>query len=224
MSARERLTLLRSAALTRLKSTLQVTWPEYERIFSDLQKPTSVAVLRAFPGPMELLSAPKSKVLRVLQKASRGHLGEKTYEELRAAAEGTLALPGSLDALESEVTLLLKQVAFCTEQIKALEASMVEAMASLPEAQALLSIPGVAPVAAAVFLGSLGDPQAYHSSRQVLKLAGLSVVEHSSGTRRGGSDLQEWASTPPAASIPRGIACGPQRRHLPQAVRGTGRS
>lgn len=185
VSARERRTLLRSAALTRLKSTLEVTWPEYERIFPNLQKPTAVAVLRAFPGPAELLAAPKTKVLHVLQKASRGHLGEKTYEQLREAAAGSLALPGSLDALKGEVKLLLQQVGFYTQQIKTLEASMVEAMMPLPEAQTLLSVPGVAPVTAAVFLGSLGDPQAYYSSRQVLKLAGLSLIEHSSGTRTG---------------------------------------
>jgi transposase len=185
VSARERRSLLRSAALTRLKSTLQVTWPEYEGIFTDLQKPTAVAVLRAFSGPQELLAAPRAKVLRLLQRASRGQMGEKTYEKLHAAAEGTLALPGSLHALRDEVKLLLKQIAFYTEQIKSLEASMVEAMMPLPEGQALRSIPGVAPVAAAVFLGSLGDPQAYHSSRQVLKLAGLSLIEHSSGTRTG---------------------------------------
>jgi transposase len=36
-----------------------------------------------------------------------------------------------------------------------------------------------------VFLGSLGDVHAYRSSRQVLKLAGLSLVQDSSGIRHG---------------------------------------
>ncbi len=58
-------------------------------------------------------------------------------------------------------------------------------MEPLPEAQAVLSIPGVAPVAAAIFLGSIGDPKAYQSSRQILALAGLTLVEDSSGTRVG---------------------------------------
>jgi transposase len=43
----------------------------------------------------------------------------------------------------------------------------------------------VAPVAAATFLGSVGDPQSYHSSRQVLALAGLSLTTNSSGERQG---------------------------------------
>jgi transposase len=40
-------------------------------------------------------------------------------------------------------------------------------------------------LSAAVFLGSLGDVHAYRSSRQVLKLAGLSLVQDSSGIRHG---------------------------------------
>jgi transposase len=36
-----------------------------------------------------------------------------------------------------------------------------------------------------VFLWLIGDPQAYESSKQILKLAGLSLVERSSGTTKG---------------------------------------
>lgn len=62
---------------------------------------------------------------------------------------------------------------------------MVETMRDLPEAAALLTIPWVAPVTAATFLGCVGDPRAYACSAQVLKLAGLSLVERSSGITQG---------------------------------------
>ncbi|HEX8361043.1 MAG TPA: IS110 family transposase [Longimicrobium sp.] len=185
VSARERVTKLRGGAVTRLKSTLQITWPEFEAIFDDLEAKTAVAVLRTFPGPAEFLAARKARVLRVLQKASRGQLGEETYDQLREGATRSVALPGSLSALKKEVDLLLSQIAFYTEQVKTLEEAMKEAMEPLPEAQAVLTIPGVAPVAAAIFLGSIGDPKAYQSSRQILALAGLTLVEDSSGTRVG---------------------------------------
>jgi transposase len=58
---------------------------------------------------------------------------------------------------------------------------MAATLTRLPEAPYLLTIPLVAPVTAAVFLGSIGDPQAYSSAREVLKVAGLSLVERSSG-------------------------------------------
>lgn len=185
VSARERLTSLWCAAVARLKTTLQIVWPEFEGIFRSVHRPTPAAVLRAFPTPEALLAAPKRQVMHVLRTASRNHVGKDTYDRLHASAQATLALPGTLASLKREVHLLLDQVEFHKRQIRALEASMVETMKSLPEAEHLITIPGVAPVAAAIFLGSVGDPAAYHSARQVLKLAGMSLVESSSGTKFG---------------------------------------
>jgi len=69
--------------------------------------------------------------------------------------------------------------------MQTLEQLMADRLAELPAARALLTIPNVAPVSAAVFLGSIGDPHAYDSSRQILALAGLTLVERSSGIRTG---------------------------------------
>jgi transposase len=123
--------------------------------------------------------------MHVLRKASRGHLGEAAYARLRAGAEASVALPGARAGLKRELRLLQDQLALYKRHIKALQESMVEVMRQIPEAACLTSIPGVAPVSAAVFLGSIGDVRAYRSSRQVLKLAGMSLVEDSSGMRHG---------------------------------------
>src|SRR5690606_13161003 len=95
VSAREHVTVLRTTARTRLKSILEVVFPEYERIFVQLEKRTALALLKAYPGPQALLAARKSKVLKLLDTTSRGHLGQARYDELMAAAQATLALPGA---------------------------------------------------------------------------------------------------------------------------------
>jgi transposase len=185
VSTRERLSLLRRGAITRLKATLEVVFPEYERIFLQLAKPTALAVLKAYPGPEALLSAPKRQVLKLMRVASRNHLGAERYDELVAAARQTLALPGAQRVLKDEVPMLIELIETYDRQIAQVEVSMVEALSRTPEAPCLLSIPGVAPVTAAVFLGSIGDPQAYESSKQVLRVAGLTLVERSSGMVKG---------------------------------------
>lgn len=104
----------------------------------DVKTKTAIAVLRAFPGPQELLAAPKAKVMRVLQQASR-NLGEDTYASLCEGARQTIALAGGLAALKAEVALLLDED-FHGDQIKKIEAAMKSTMTSLPEAQALMTI------------------------------------------------------------------------------------
>lgn len=185
VSTRERLSRLRTASISRLKAILQVVWPEFEHRFSDFTKKTPLALLRAFPGPNAFLSAPRPRVLRLMKKVSRGHLGEATYAELRAGAESTIALPGAQGVLSDEIPLQLELLETYERQIATVESAMVEALAHAPEAEALLSIPKLGPVTAAVFLGSIGNPQVYDSSRQILRIAGLSMVERSSGQVRG---------------------------------------
>ncbi len=70
-------------------------------------------------------------------------------------------------------------------QIAAVEEAMVFALRRAPEAKALMSIPKLGAVTAAVFLGSIGDPRAYESSRQALRVGGLSLVVQESGLLRG---------------------------------------
>lgn len=185
VAARERLALLRRGALTQLRSLLQVVFPEFEAVFPLVMKKTPLALLRAFPTPEDLLRASRARVLRVLHTASRGHLGAATYAALRGAARATLGLPGAQHRLRQELALTLERLALFEQQMTTLEASMVEALEAVPEAPCLLSIPKVAPVTAAVFLGSIGDPRAYDNGAQILRVAGLSLIERSSGILRG---------------------------------------
>jgi transposase len=185
VSTRERLSLLRRGAITRLKATLEVVFPEYERIFVQITKPTALAVLKAYPCPDALLAAPKPKVMKLLRETSRNHLGTARYDELIEAARKTLALTGTHRVLKDEVPMLIELIETYSGQIAQVEALMTEALDRTPEAPYLLSIPGVAPVTAAVFLGSIGDPAAYDSSKQVLRVAGLTLVERSSGQLKG---------------------------------------
>lgn len=185
VSARERLQVLHRGLITRLRTVLQVVFPEFETLFGRYTKKTPFALLAAFPGPADLLAAPPRQVLAVLRRASRGHLGAEKYAALRQAAAETLGLPGAQGVLREEIPLLLEQYALIARQRAVIEARMQARLALVPETPYLLSIPLVAPVTAAVFLGSIGDPQAYHAAREVLKVAGLSLVERSSGILRG---------------------------------------
>ena len=184
-AGRERLALLRRGAITQLRTLLQVVFPEFEAIFPLFTKRTPLVLLRAFPTPDDVLSAPKAKVLRVLHTASRGHLGQATYDRVVTAARGTLGLPGAQGQLRQEIGLTLARLALFEQQLRALEGAMVEALEAVPEAPYLLSVPKVAPVTAAVFLGSIGDPRAYEAGEQILRVAGLSLVERSSGIHQG---------------------------------------
>jgi transposase len=184
-STRARLVYLQRACLTRLRSLLHVVFPEFEQYFGRFTHRTPLALLAAFPGPGAVLEASPRQVLTLLRKTSRGQCGIETARALRAAAKTTIGLPHAQGALREEIPLLVSQYMLYQRQRQVIEAAMAEVLAPLPETPALLSIPLVAPVTAAIFLGSIGDPQVYHSAQEALSVAGLTLVERSSGIRTG---------------------------------------
>jgi hypothetical protein len=149
VSTRERFSLQRRAAITRLKSTLELVFPEFERLFPTIHWPTPLALLARFPGPEALLAAPKRRVLAVLKTASRNHLGMDTYAALRTAADASLGLPLAQGAPARELPLVIEQLQLYERHLAAVEQAMVAALAPLPEAAALRTIPGVQAVTAA---------------------------------------------------------------------------
>jgi transposase len=185
VTARERLSVQRRATLSRLKSLLTVVWPEFEGIFSNFNKATPLVLLEAYPGPVAFRKARRKAVLALLRRVSRGKHNEATYERLLASATGTLALPGAEGAPALELRLQLRQLVFVEELMAELHEAMEAALAPLPEAPYLLSIPGVRPLTAAVFLGSIGDPRAYSSGQDILKVAGLALTKSASGLKAG---------------------------------------
>jgi transposase len=185
VSARERFGTQRRATIARIRTTLQLVFPEFERLFPSFTKRTPLRLLDAYPGPASLLAASPAAVMKLLRRESRGKHAALTFERLLAAARTSLALEGAQQSLARELQLLIAQVQLYDAQLRHVEAAMVRQLDGLPEAAALCTVPGVRAVTAAAVLGAVGDPRAYDSSRQVLVVAGLDLVESSSGTHQG---------------------------------------
>jgi transposase len=67
--------------------------------------------------------------------------------------------------------------------IKDMEREIKRMLKDNPHAEYLLSIPGIGPISAAVFLGELGSPSYFQSARQIVKYAGYDPQESDSGNR-----------------------------------------
>lgn len=83
------------------------------------------------------------------------------------------------------VRQLLAELRHVLGQIKELEARMTDTLRQVPYAPLLRSIPQLGVVTVATLLGELGDLKAYRHAEQVIAMAGLDLVENSSGERQG---------------------------------------
>jgi transposase len=70
------------------------------------------------------------------------------------------------------------------KQLELIDIALTARVERCPPAKVLTTIPEVAAVCAATIVGELGTPADYESPRQVLKLAGMNLVEKSSAGYR----------------------------------------
>jgi hypothetical protein len=164
---------------------LDLAWPEYLEHFADLTHPTPIALLERWPLPQDLREAFPLLVRRVARVASRNHYGADKVDRLLATAHRSVGLVQGADVRRKEIAHVLQRWALVREQMMAVDIALTARVERCPPAKALTSIPEIGAVCAATIVAGLGTPEDYESPRQVLKLAGMNLVEKSSGSYRG---------------------------------------
>jgi transposase len=103
----------------------------------------------------------------------------------------------------------LRQTLFLDTEIKAVEKLIAQQALAWPEVRRLMTVPGVNLVCAATFLGAIGDPSRFFTSRKLVAYLGLDPMVRQSGeapARSGriskrGSASARWALVEAAWSV-----------------------
>jgi transposase len=183
---RHRLTVEGVRLKNRLQSLLDLGWPEFLPLFNDnLMARTPQAILARWPLPEDLLGAPTRTLVRVVREASRNHIDRDRIRALLASAKATVGVRTGADERRREMLQVLDRLALLREQVGEVELWLASAVESCPPARALATVPEVGIVCAASIVSELGMPDDYEHPRQVLKLAGMNLIEKSSGLLKG---------------------------------------
>lgn len=183
--ARERVTTDIGRLHNQIAATLDTAFPEALELLGGLDRASACAVLARWPVATAMAQAPLADVSRTLRAASLNHVGLARAASLIDTARQSLAVKTSQSAAAIEVPQLIARLILLRQHRATLDVALRDRLAAIPAGQALLKVGDVSTMTAAAVLGEIGDPRAYRSVRQVLKLAGLSLVERSSGTARG---------------------------------------
>lgn len=169
----------------RLQGMLDLAWPEYLEHFSQMSHPTPLALLERWPLPSDLSEAFPLLVRRVAKTISQNHYGPERVDKLLATAHQSVGLRQGADIRRKQIQNILKRWELVKQQIQEVEIALTARVERCPAAKALTTIPEIGDVCAATIVAELGTPEDYESPRQVLKLAGMNLVEKSSGSYRG---------------------------------------
>jgi transposase len=163
----------------RLVFLLDLIFPEFEKLFSDVFGKTALLLLTNHPTPEEILELDEEKLIQLLKQTSRGRLGEKAAKKLRAQAASSVGISFGQKSLVFELKLLLEQLKFLKLQLEDLEKEITQILSKTD--QRLTTIPGIGPMIASSILGEIGDIKRFPNVPSLVAYAGLDPTTFESG-------------------------------------------
>ena len=162
---------MRKAKLA-LNNLLQIVFPEFKKLFSNIYAESSLDILKKYPTPEKLSRA------RVLTVAQMLHGRCKTSADtLISTARSSVGISNDLYAFQildaiREIEHIQGRINVFDERIHALVKE---------RCPNILTIPGVGPISAGLLLGEIQDIHRFHSVNQLISYAGIDIVVYESG-------------------------------------------
>jgi transposase len=184
VSERERLQEQLTSIYNRVVRWLDIRFPEFTTVFKDWRRNAALITLRSFPTPEKVVKMGVDAIIETWRKQMK-RASLKRAERLVKAASRSVGRTSGKVASEASLQNLLAEYDLYCQQYDKLEQLMQELLMQVPNADKLLDIKGVGLITAATFVGEVGDISRFQDPRQIQKLAGLNLVENSSGKHKG---------------------------------------
>lgn len=194
-----RLRLKVKKSLIRQKTALKILLDEYfckyEEFFSDILGAASEYILRNYFLPERIASENILTLIDKIKKLSRHRIKTDKIIKLVESSKRSIGITTGLKAAILEKTYILDEIKNLKGKLVYIDRKLKQYLDKIQYLKHLLSIPGVGTVTAAGFLGEIGDISKYKNSKEIIKLAGLNLVEISSGQKKGKKKISKRGSS-----------------------------
>ena len=112
-------------------------------------------------------------------------------DELYEKASRSVGVLEGKKSVKAKLLRLIEELEFYEKRKDEVESELEEMMTSLEVGEILQSMKGIGPIISAAFVGEVGDLTRFNNWKQVRKLAGLNLVEQSSGKHVGKSKVSK---------------------------------
>jgi transposase len=139
--------------------------------------------LNVLPHELEHLS--DQDILTHLRKTVKRAVGLRKIQELKRAAKDSIGIREGSKVAKLELRTLLEKYELVVNRFEELDLDIEELLEQIPGVPQMLAITGIGKETVAGFYAEVGDLRNYSHPRQIIKLAGLSLKENTSGKHKG---------------------------------------
>jgi len=171
-----------TSLVNQLHETLCTIFPELATIFSELDSPSCLSLLLAYPGPEYICHAGELKVFETLKVASRGKIGLPLARIVVEAAKSTVGTLHKQPAMAIKVSILGERIVSLTTSIEKVEKEIADLFRQLPfrpEDFPVGDIPSLATI-----ISEIGDVHRFATVKQFLSHFGWCPQTFCSGSYR----------------------------------------
>jgi transposase len=179
---------------------LSVSFPELEEIYSDMNTPDLLTILRTCPSAKEITRISEEDFLGRFPRITWGGWRVRRLKQVYEKARESIGVEVG-EGFRWECRWAADRLGAISAERKELQKRISRTLSSDPCYQMVQTIPGIGKLLGAIFVVEIGDCANYRHWRQVIKLAGLDLAVVESGkivgkpriTKQGKSMLR-WAA------------------------------
>lgn len=181
----------------KLSMDLKVVFPGYSSVFSDTTCKTSMAILKEFPMPKDILSADKNYLIELIKNTSKK--GDKystnLLKKLISTAEEASYIALNLSGFSVKTRSILATIEAFDEQINTLveEINILVESDKIPDSfkknlSLLLSMPGLGKLTGITISSEIGDIKNFKKAKQLVAFLGIDPSVNESGNFKSDSN------------------------------------
>ena len=175
--------------LTRIQNRISrwfsIYFPEYRTVFKGSNCVSGMMILKKAPLPEDILTLGIEGVNQIWRDAKLRAVGKKRAESLINAAKHSVGTKEGAVAARLEIRMLLEDYESRTARLQEIMTLIEELVKQIPMAEELMKIKGIGIKTVSGFLAEVGDVSRFSNPKELQKLAGLALVENSSGKHKG---------------------------------------
>jgi len=172
----------RTSLVNQLHETLSTLFPELATIFGQLDSPTCLPLLIAYPGPEYISRAGEGKVAESLRVTSRGRVGEALAKALMEKAQESVGVFQKQPALALGVSILGERIMALTGAIERVEREIADLFHNLPYKPEDFPVGSITSLAA--LISEIEDIHHFPTLKQFLSHFGWCPQSFQSGSYR----------------------------------------
>lgn len=160
-------------------------FPEFSIVYKGLGKNACI-ILKQTPLPTDLLENDLEDLIALYkEKEDFSYLSKPKLKRLMEMAPHSIGMKTGTDMARIEIMCLIDQFTLFEEQLEVINTQLTAIAKQLTDYEFLISIPGISENTVTELLAETGSLTQYNNPRQLIKLAGLTLRENSSGQHKG---------------------------------------